>query len=118
MSPELTPLSQRNNPMVAILTRWGMDISERNRRQRYLLGPYSYHPRNRFSFVLRQKDADDPLSRQIATETGEVGHKIETPGAPACMAWNPQKLVLAACGEYKDNPSNGWISFFGPATMK
>jgi len=54
----------------------------------------------------------------IATETGEVGHKIETPGAPACMAWNPQKLVLAACGEYKENPSNGWISFFGPATMK
>jgi len=27
------PLYQRNNPMVAILTRWGMDIGERNWRQ-------------------------------------------------------------------------------------
>lgn len=71
-----------------------------------------------FRVYLKWEATDYLLLPQIATETGEVGHKIETPGAPACMAWNPQKLVLAACGEYKENPSNGWISFFGPPTMK
>ncbi|KZW04381.1 WD40 repeat-like protein [Exidia glandulosa HHB12029] len=49
----------------------------------------------------------------VASETGQVMHRVPGVTAAQSVAWHPSKHILAYCGEHAPDPKVGWISVFG-----
>ncbi|EJD53982.1 WD40 repeat-like protein [Auricularia subglabra TFB-10046 SS5] len=56
---------------------------------------------------------DHPYVELVASETGQVMHRVPGITAAQSVAWHPSKHVLAYCGEHSPDPKMGWISVFG-----
>ncbi|KAF8507841.1 WD40 repeat-like protein [Hysterangium stoloniferum] len=49
----------------------------------------------------------------IATETGQVMHRIPSMTVPGMVTWHPSKHIIASCGEASSRPDKAWLSIFG-----
>ncbi|GJJ07179.1 hypothetical protein Clacol_001379 [Clathrus columnatus] len=49
----------------------------------------------------------------IATETGQVMHRIPSMSVPGLVAWHPSKHIVASCAEPSSRPDKAWLSIFG-----